>query len=204
MLAVSSRQTFASVKLLLLTASWQVAWHQKGNLDVMGKRLAKKELLQEIRLERGKLDDLLKQLTPRQMTRVGATMAGWSVKDILGHLIGWQKMDFVWLAAGKQGTVPELPAPGFTWKDIRALNEQIYRAHRRRSLNAVLADYASHHQQMLEMIDQVTDSELVTTGHFNWTGTTWTLSDYIRANTASHYRWASKHIRKFIKAQVKS
>ena len=55
----------------------------------MGKRLPKAELLLEVEVERRRLDALLEQLTPQQMTRGGATLAGWSVKDILGHLIEW-------------------------------------------------------------------------------------------------------------------
>jgi len=169
----------------------------------MGKRLPKPELLQEIRVERSKLDALLEQLTPRQMTRAGATLAGWSVKDILGHLIGWQQMNLDWHAAGLRGETPEVPAPGLTWKDIRKLNDRIYRKHHRRSLKAVLADYDSFHKKMLELIEEIPDEDLLAVGRFTWTGPTWTLSDYARANTASHYRWACKHIRKWLRAQRK-
>jgi hypothetical protein len=51
----------------------------------MAKRLPKAELLQEVGVKRSRLDALLEQLTPRQMTQAGATLAGWSVKDILAH-----------------------------------------------------------------------------------------------------------------------
>jgi hypothetical protein len=37
------------------------------------------------------------------MTQRSATLAGWSVKDILGHLIGWQQMNLDWYAAGLRG-----------------------------------------------------------------------------------------------------
>jgi hypothetical protein len=116
----------------------------------VGKRLPKPELRQEIAAERGRLDALLAQLTPRQMTQAGATGAGWSVKDILGHLIGWQQMNLDWYAAGLRGETPELPAPGLTWRDLRELNDRIRRKHQRRSLKAVLADYHAFHQAMLD------------------------------------------------------
>lgn len=162
----------------------------------MGKRLSKTELLQEIGVERGRLDGLLEQLRPRQMTQAGVTLAGWSVKDILGHLVGWQQMNLQWYAAGLRGESPAVPAPGLTWKDIRELNERIYRKHHRRSLKAVLADYRSHHDQMLRLVQEVSDRDFTTVGQFAWAGPTWTLSDYVRANTASHYRWACKQIRR--------
>ncbi len=170
----------------------------------MGKRLSRAELLLEIDLERGKLDALLQQLTPRQMTQSDVTLAGWSVKDILGHLISWQQMNLDWYAAGARGEIPEVPAPGLSWRDIRELNDRIYRQHHRRALKAVLTDYHALHQEMLDLIDQVSDWDLVTVGRFAWAGPTWTLSDYIRANTASHYRWASKHLRKWLTGQSKA
>jgi hypothetical protein len=170
----------------------------------MGKRLPKSALLEEIRVERSALDTLLEQFTPRQMTRAGVTLAGWSVKDILGHLVGWQQMNLAWYAAGLRGETPEVPAPGLTWRDLRKLNDRIYRRHHRRSLKAVVADYNALHQEMLKLTEKVPDEDLVTVGRFAWAGPTWTLSDYIRANTASHYRWARKHIRKWLRVQAKT
>ena len=170
----------------------------------MGKRLPKAELLKEIGVERSRLDALLEQLAPRQMTQSGVTLAGWSVKDILGHLVGWQQMNLEWYAAGQRGETPEVPAPGLTWGDIRELNERIYRKHYRRSLKAVLADYSAFHREMLGLVEEVSDRDFVTVGRFAWAGPTWTLSDYVRASTASHYRWACKHIRKWLREQAKT
>jgi hypothetical protein len=167
----------------------------------MAKRLPKAELLQEIGIERSALDAILVQLTPRQMTQRGVTLAGWSVKDILAHLIGWQQMNLNWYAIGLHGEMPEIPK---TWKNIRRVNDQIYRQHQRRSLKAVLADYHAFHQKMLKLIEEVPERDFAAVGRLAWTGRTWTLSDCIRWNTASHYRWACKHIRKWLRAQTKA
>lgn len=167
----------------------------------MGKRLPKAELLQEIGIERSRLDALLEQLTPRQMTQGGVTLAGWSVKDILAHLIAWQQMNLDWYATGLHGETPDIPK---TWTDIRTVNDRIYRKHHRRSLKAVLADYTAFHQKMLSLIEEVPDRDFAAIGHLTWTGPTWTLSDCIGWNTASHYRWACKHIRKWVRAQMKT
>ncbi len=168
----------------------------------MGKRLPKSALLAEIRVERHTLDDLLRGLTNRQMTQRDVTAAGWSVKDILGHLIGWQQMNLTWYETGEWGDNPAVPAPGLTWKDVRQLNERIYRRHRRRSLKAVLEDYDTFHNRMVDLIYNVSDSDLVRVGRYKWAGPTWTLSDFIRANTASHYRWACKHMRRWLTTQA--
>lgn len=166
----------------------------------MGKRLCRKDLVEEIHRERSVLDQLLATLSTKEKVRRDVTKAKWSVKDILGHLVGWQQLNLGWLETARRGDCPVLPFEGFKWSDVRDLNERIYRSHRNRSLAAVEQDYESHHASMLDLIDSLTDKELVSVEAFPWAGKKWAMSDYIRANTASHYRWASKHIRKWKRA----
>ena len=170
----------------------------------MGKRLLKHDLLDEIRRERSALDDALALLTRRQMTRAGVTPGGWSVKDLLAHLVEWQHMNLAWYAAGVRGESPAIPAPGYTLRELPRLNEAIYRKHRRRSLEAVLLDYHSYHERVIGLIEALSDADLVTLNRFPWTGPSWTLSDYLRASTAAHYLWARNHIRRWCRAQAKA
>ena len=169
----------------------------------MGRRLRKKDLLQEIQRERVALDDILALLSTRQMTTSGVTPGGWSVKDILGHLVEWQQMNFDWYEAGLRGEKPAMPAPGFTLRELPRLNQMIYRKHHRRSLQAVLDDYQSYHARTVALIKTLSDDDLVTLGRFSWTGPSWTLSDYLRASTAAHYLWARTRIRRWWRVQEK-
>ena len=168
----------------------------------MGKRLRKAELLKAINLERTALDNTLALLTTRQMTQPGVTRGGWSVKDILAHLAEWQQMNLNWYEAGLRGENPELPAPGVTWREIPRLNLMIFRKHHQRSLRAVLRDYRANHDRIVAVIKTLSDSDLVILGRFSWTGPSWTLSDYFRANTVAHYLWARTRIRRWWRAQV--
>lgn len=170
----------------------------------MGKRLRKQDLLGEIRHERTALDRTLALLTSRQMTRAGVTRGGWSVKDILAHLVEWQQMNLDWYAAGLRGEKPAMPAPGYTLRELPRLNEMIYRKHHARSLQAVLWDYRTYHGRVVALIESLSDSDLVTLGRFSWTGPSWTLSDYLRASTAAHYVWARTRIRRWWRAQEKA
>jgi hypothetical protein len=167
----------------------------------MGKRLRKTELMSEIQRERRALDDTLSLLSARQMTAAGVTRGGWSVKDVLAHLVEWQRMNLDWYAAGLRGEKPAMPAPGFTLRELPRLNEMIYRKHHRRSLRAVVRDYRSSHERVVELIESVSDADLVTLNRFSWTGPSWTLSDYLRASTAAHYLWARRRIRRWWRVQ---
>jgi len=169
----------------------------------MGKRLPKKELLSEIQRERRSLDGTLALLSIRQMTKAGVTRGGWSVKDVLAHVVEWQQMNLGWYAAGLRGETPAIPAPGFTLRDLPRLNAKIHRKHQRRSLRAVMRDYRTYHQRVVGLIKALPDADLVTLGRFSWTGPSWTLSDYLRAATAAHYLWARTRIRRWWRVQEK-
>jgi hypothetical protein len=170
----------------------------------MGKRLRRQELLSEIRRERSALDATLSLLTARQMTRAGVTRGGWSVKDVLAHLVEWQQMNLDWYAAGLRGETPGMPAPGYTLRELPRLNQAIYRKHHRRSLQAVLRDYRSYHDRVVALVETIPEADLVTLGRFSWTGPSWTLSDYLRASTAAHYMWARTRIRRWWRSCARS
>jgi Protein of unknown function (DUF1706) len=91
----------------------------------MGKRLGKKELVSDIQRERMALDAALALIPARHMTRAGVTRGGWSVKDVLAHLVEWQQMNLDWYAAGLRGEKPAMPAPGFTLRELPRLNAMI-------------------------------------------------------------------------------
>jgi hypothetical protein len=167
----------------------------------MGKRLRKQQLLAEIEQQRTALDQCLALVPARLMTKAGVTRGGWSVKDILGHLVEWQQMNLDWYAAGQRGEKPAMPAPGYTLRDLPRLNQMIYRKHHRRPLRSVLEDYDSYHARILALIETLSDADLVTLERFSWTGPSWTLSDYLRASTSAHYLWARTRIRRWLRAQ---
>jgi hypothetical protein len=169
----------------------------------MGRRLPKKELLSEIDRERKALDETLAVLSKRDLTKPGVTRGGWSVKDVLAHLVEWQQMNLNWYAAGLRGENPAMPAPGYTLRELPRLNQMIYRKHHRRSLQAVLEDYRTYHERVVDLIESLPDADLVTLGRFSWTGPSWTLSDYLRASTAAHYLWARTRIRRWWRNQLK-
>ena len=168
----------------------------------MGKRLSKADLLKEIEVEKEKLDALLEGLDAASMTKKGVTPGGWSVKDILGHLIGWQMMMLGWYEAGERGEAPEVPGRGVTWRETPKLNELIYRDHVDRPLGEILGDFVQWHKKMLELIDATPEIDFIRVGRYSWAGPSWCLSDYVRANTASHYKWASNHIKRWLRARM--
>ncbi len=91
------------------------------------------------------------------------------------------------------------PLPGFKWNETRQANHVIYLKRRRHSLARVLSDFRAGHDALLRRARTMDESVLLEVGKFAWCGPTWSVAKYIRANTAAHYRWASRHFKRWLK-----
>ena len=164
----------------------------------MPRPTSKDDLLAAIDKERGALEALLETLTPEQMVDPGV-VGEWAVKDVLAHLIEWEQMCLGWHRAGIRGDIPGMPAPGYKWNQTPDLNQMIYEKHKERPLDDVLAQFASSHQEILGVIEGLSNEELFTAGRYAWSRKN-TIGTYFVSATSSHYMWARQEIRKGFKA----
>jgi len=88
----------------------------------------------------------------------------WSVKDVLAHLTEWQQMVLGWYHAGQAGETPALPAPGFKWSELPALNQAIYEKHLDRPLPAVLEEFRTAYRQVTAWVESLSEEDLFTPG----------------------------------------
>ncbi len=165
----------------------------------MPRPTSKKDLLAAIEKERGALDQYLETLTPMQMEEPNIVGA-WSVKDVLAHLFEWMQMCMDWHKTGLRNEIPVLPAPGFKWNQTPQLNQHIYEKYQDMPLEEVLGKFEASSQEILEIIQALSNKELFTAGHFAWTKKN-TLGTYFVSATSSHYLWATKEIRKGFRAK---
>lgn len=165
----------------------------------MPRPTSKTDLLLAIEKEWGALQAVLDPLSPGAMTEPGI-VGEWSVKDMLAHLLTWQRMVLRWYREGEQGLTPQLPAPGYKWNQIPQLNQQIYEHHRDRPLDDVVVHFHTSHGEMLALIEALSDEVLFTRGHLPWANNN-TLGSYITSATSSHYSWAKQEIRKGLRLQ---
>jgi len=157
----------------------------------------KTQLLNEAQEEYVALESFLAGLTPEEMIQPGA-LGEWSPKDVLAHLHEWQQMLFRWYEAGLRGETPPIPAEGFKWSQLPALNQQIYHQYKNWMLEQVLAAFRASHCRTVEWIQNLSEADLTTPGLYPWMNQN-TLVAYITANTGSHYRWARTEMRKALR-----
>ncbi len=165
----------------------------------MPRSFTKNQLLADARRERAALEKFLEKLSPEELVKPGA-LGDWSAKDVLAHLLEWEQMVLGWIEAGLSGKTPAVPAEGYKWSQLPALNQQIYEKHRDRPLAEILEQSQSSAEQALTAIEGFSEETLLTRGYYRWAGKN-TLAAYFNSVTASHYLWARKEMAKNLKAQ---
>jgi hypothetical protein len=162
----------------------------------MPRPVNKTELLDESKKEYEALEKFLSNLTPDQMTQTHA-LGEWSVKDVLAHLYEWQQMFFRWYEAGLRGEMPAIPAEGYKWNQLPALNQAIYERYQDYPLADILNNLQASHQKTIALIESLSEDALFAKGLYPWMNDN-RLASYLTANTGSHYRWARTEMRKHV------
>ena len=119
-----------------------------------------------------------------------------NIRDIVMHLHQWHLMMLGWYEVGMRGEKPDIPAKGYTWRTIPALNAEIWEKSQNKSLDEAWQLLQATHQKEMTIIESHTNEELFEKRYYKWTGTT-SLGAYFISNTSSHYDWAMKLIRKY-------
>lgn len=115
-------------------------------------------------------------------------------RDVVAHLHAWQAMTLGWCAIGDAGGAPEVPGPGRTWRDLPAVNAEIWQRFASASYAEVWAMLGDTHARCLAAIDAHTDEQLFGRGQYPWTKSS-TLGAYFVSCVPSHYVWGVKTLR---------
>lgn len=159
----------------------------------MGKTL-KDNLLQESEHEFNTLLKRIESVPPRKRTlSIQTEERDKNFRDVVMHLYEWQAMLERWYREGMDGDMPIMPAPGYKWRMIKQLNQQIWENDQEVTLNQALKKLKLSHARVMELIQLHTDEELTTKKYYKWTKTS-NLYTYMAANTSHHYKWAMKKV----------
>ncbi len=119
------------------------------------------------------------------------------VRDVLGHLHEWHLMMLDWYEVGMAGGRPSIPAPGYTWRTLPALNAEVWARCQERDLHATRTALEGSYAQVLALVAAHSDDELFTKRRYAWTGTT-SLGAYLVSSTCSHDDWAIRKLRRHL------
>lgn len=161
---------------------------------------SKQELIESIEREHDTLAGLLATVPRSRYREAGVWGDGWSIQDLLAHLTAWERMFMRWFEEGRDGGSPDMPAPGYMWSQTPALNRAIRSEHAEEPLARTLGEFEASYRAILSFARRMSAEELLTPGHFAWTGK-YPLTTYLAPNTCSHYRFAIRVLKRWLKTQ---
>lgn len=151
------------------------------------------ELVHVLQSAQGDFESLLDELGTPRLTDPGV-VGDWSVKDILAHIAAWEERILVWAAALEQGTKPQ-PAWPQDWSEEQ-VNQAIYEKNRERTLQDVLDQWRRVYQDLMQVIDGMSDEELFTR-KVSWLGGG-SFAEAIPGNSYEHLRHHEGDIRAWL------
>lgn len=120
---------------------------------------------------------------------LGDAYLGRTTTDVLAHLYAWHTLFEGWIAAHSAGEPVVYPAEGYTWKELGALNEALYKAHAGRDYEAVRDALLESHRTVMDLVAAIPESELVERSRHEWLGEE-SLGDLAHECLGGHYEWA--------------
>jgi hypothetical protein len=163
----------------------------------MKQKITKKELIEELRAERARLEALLGDLTNEQM-EIPGVQGEWSVKDIIAHITVWEHRGIDWLRAVANGKEPQVPEPGYTQRDQKALNLQTYQENRERPLQEILNEFKRSFPILMKEVEDIAEEQLDRTFQGEWTRDQLITGWHIAAWRFWHYRSHREHVEQWM------
>lgn len=160
----------------------------------MTKYKTKAALIEDIRVQRRRLEAVLGELNEEEQIQPGI-VGDWSAKDVMAHLADWEQRFMGWYATGRRGETPEIPAPGMTWRQMDLLNQQIFEKYKDLPLDVVKGTFTASYQQILALIESLPEEELFDGSCYGWLNGE-VMAGWAAANTSNHYYWAKTQIQK--------
>jgi hypothetical protein len=142
----------------------------------------RQDLLATIRAGRERFDMALAQVSPAQMLEA-AFHAGWSVKDMLGHIGWWEQRCVDVYRMLLRNETPEPP-----WETLPddEVNTMVYRDNLPRSLEEVLQNERNAYIALVSIVETAPEADLFDPQRFVWLEGR-TPAEWIIGSSSEHY-----------------
>jgi hypothetical protein len=151
----------------------------------MAEEFTKSQVIESIKTERKLLEEQLEGLTEDQMLQPNLE-GRWSIKDVLAHIVTWERLMIDWLETAMRGKVPEMLPPGLTWDDLDVWNERNYEDNKDLTLSDVISNFHSSYKLAFKTVEGISEQDLINPDRFEWREGR-PLATIVAANTYWHY-----------------
>jgi len=132
----------------------------------------REEVLEELSGEFKRWEDLLSPLNEEEIT-TSRLPNGWSIKDLMAHLMAWQQVTTARLDAAQRNESPMYPewlagSSPESEDEIHRFNARIFEIHRDRAWSQVHQDWRGGFLAVLKLGQEVPENDLVEAGRYPW------------------------------------
>ncbi len=156
----------------------------------------KATLLDVTEAEFTKLNDLIAPLTPA--IAMVQDEGGISIKDIIGHRAHWIRLFQGWYSDGLAGKEVHFPAKGYKWNELPRYNADLRARQSDLDWPTACRDLHAAHADLTNLVTSL-DNAALYGGLMKGAQNAWTIGRWAEAAGPSHYRSASKYVRKRLK-----
>jgi len=118
-----------------------------------------------------------------------------NIRDVVAHLHHWQLMLLGWYKVGMTGEKPDMPAKGYTWKDLPEFNKGVQKMYTTIDLSKARTLLKESFESVQKLIQKHSNEELFEKKRYVWTGST-SMGAYFVSAVSSHYDWGYKLIKR--------
>ena len=158
--------------------------------------MTKAEFFETLYAERAKWDSLLAKIDEARM--VEPAIDGWSVKDIIAHIV-WHEREMVEVLQARA-----LVGSEFWNLPLDKRNAAIFEENRQRSLADVRVEAQQVYTRFVEALQILTDEELNDASRFADMPAEWAPWELIASNCYEHYRDHIRDIQVWLKTEGES
>lgn len=119
--------------------------------------------------------------------------------QMIAYQMGWMNLVMGWDQDERTGKDVMMPAPGYQWNQLGALNASFYYKYADLSLVQLRSMFRETEQQWVNWIDSLSEEELFVQGIRKWTGTKpgWAMVKWIQINSVAPFKSFRTNIRKW-------
>ncbi|MEM0936889.1 MAG: ClbS/DfsB family four-helix bundle protein [Pseudomonadota bacterium] len=121
-----------------------------------------------------------------------------AIRDVIGHRFHWIELFLGWWREGQAGRDVQMPAPGYTWSELKRYNADLRARQADLTWEAVRETLHLRHTELIAFINGLDDEALYGAPMVGGNGK-WTTGRFAEAAGASHYRSAAKYVRRRLK-----
>lgn len=130
------------------------------------------EILERLREEFERWEELLSTSNEAEIT-TSRLANGWSIKDLMAHLMAWQQVTTARLEAARRNESPRYPewlagASPESEGEIHRFNARIFELHRDRTWAQVHREWRAGFLEVLKLGAELPEDDLVQAGRYPW------------------------------------